>query len=387
MERVVDVVTRQCARNGCLAVATSGVNASGKAEVCARHAAQGLVPVIARRNTCARDGCVEKPAQGASGGVKTGEFCAQHAAEGKSGVVVKRKKCAHEGCATLMPPELKGGSRKQAFFCTKHAARKGRVRLARRCAREGCSNTASFRVVRGKEPELCRLHAEKGMARVLKSRCARDGCSTYPTFGVKGSRMPEFCAKHVKDGMVDVVNKRCAGDGCHKHPSFGVEGSRKAEFCSQHAAPGMVNVVKRRCIGEGCYKQAMYGVDGTKTRVSLCTQHARKRGLAVDTDRSSGVPLTWESFRMAGDAALSRGSKRLLFSSTKRKDPPTSPAPLGTSSAGLDKVGGEAKRARNPATPTSRVVIAEEVSVAKPFMGLRRRRGVRRNVVGSTPVA
>lgn len=73
------MLEQQGGHEGGIEAPTHGDPGSKNAELCARHAEEGMIDV--HHTTCAHDDCGKSPAYGAAG-TKRPEFCAQHVKQG-----------------------------------------------------------------------------------------------------------------------------------------------------------------------------------------------------------------------------------------------------------------------------------------------------------------
>lgn len=61
-------------------------------------------------------------------------------------------------------------------------------------------------------------------------------------------------------GVVNARSLTCANQGCTNAPYFGVEDGRtRVGICSHHARAGMGNVKRKRCAHQGCSKEPSSG--------------------------------------------------------------------------------------------------------------------------------
>lgn len=95
LDGMVDVVSKRCAHRNCSKQPSLGMAGSGKAEMCAKHALDGMVSVVTRKK-CDHPSCSKRPSYGMDGSKKA-EMCLEHALDGMVNVASKRY--AHHNCS------------------------------------------------------------------------------------------------------------------------------------------------------------------------------------------------------------------------------------------------------------------------------------------------
>ena len=187
---------------------------------------------------CSHSGCTSNSSYGKVG-TKKAELCAKHAEDGM--INVRHKKCGHSGC-TKQPSYGRVGTNK-AERCARHAD-DGMVSVRnKKSGHSGFNKQPSCGKIGTKKADLCAEQSEDGIADVrMIKECGHSGCTKQPSYGKGGTKKAEPWADQAGDGMVDLPNKKCSHRGCTMQPSYGwmEYDTLVAEFCGEHQYVGMV---------------------------------------------------------------------------------------------------------------------------------------------------